>query len=239
MNSTFDKGPVRRLDSTFAKDSSPALNSTFEIAADIRQDLDRHHNGTFNTKPTTSASLLHQQHNATFDISNNATFEVIRNHSQDNDDRLSSTSDSSVSHRLNDLGDVQHLESTVIPLTKVTVVERQESPKGQNETLHIDPLADVKCESAADIRQDLDRHHNGTFNTKPTTSASLLHQQHNATFDISNNATFEVIRNHSQDNDDRLSSTSDSSVSHRLNDLGDVQHLARMQEESKFLFTIF
>ena len=100
LNSTFDKGPVGRLDSTFAKDSSPA---------NIRQDLDRHHNGTFNTKPTTSASLLHQQHNATFDISNNATFEVIRNHSQDNDDRLSSTSDSSVSHRLNDLGDVQHL----------------------------------------------------------------------------------------------------------------------------------
>ena len=158
MNSTFDKGPVGRLDSTFAKDSSPA---------NIRQDLDRHHNGTFNTKPTTSASLLHQQHNATFDISNNATFEVIPNHSQDigkgyyetirthnncqdclampstssqtlllcakhqeteklkvrnmeneitlskdNDDRLFSTSDSSVSHRLNDLGDVKHLEST-------------------------------------------------------------------------------------------------------------------------------
>ena len=95
---------MRRLESTFSKDSSPALNSTFEIAG---QDLvDRHHNGTFNTKPT---STLSQQHNATFDISNNATFEVIRNHSQDNDDRLSSTSDSSVSHRLNDLGDVQHL----------------------------------------------------------------------------------------------------------------------------------
>ena len=107
LNSTFNKGPVRRLESTFSKDSSPALNSTFEIGQDL---VDRHHNGTFNTKPTTSsASLLHQQHNATFDISNNATFEVIRNHSQDNDDRLSSTSDSSVSHRLNDLGDVQHL----------------------------------------------------------------------------------------------------------------------------------
>jgi len=107
LNSTFNKGPVRRLESTFSKDSSPALNSTFEIGQDL---VDRPHNGTFNTKPTTSsASLLHQQHNATFDISNNATFEVIRNHSQDNDDRLSSTSDSSVSHRLNDLGDVQHL----------------------------------------------------------------------------------------------------------------------------------
>ena len=32
--------------------------------------------------------------------------------SKDNDDRLFSTSDSSVSHRLNDLGDVKHLEST-------------------------------------------------------------------------------------------------------------------------------
>jgi len=32
--------------------------------------------------------------------------------------------------------------------------------------------------------------------------------------------------------DDRFSSTSDSSVSHRLNDVGDVQQLARMQEES-------
>ena len=42
-------------------------------------------------------------------------------------------------------------------------------------------------------------------------------------------------RSSSQDIDleDRLSSTSDSSMSHRLNDLGDVQNLARMQEESK------
>ena len=79
---------------------------------------------------------------------------------------------------------------------------------------------------------------NGTF-TKPTMtsgSQNLTFGQNNATFDISHNATFEVIRNHSQDNDDRLSSTSDSSVSHRLNDLGDVQHLARMQEESELNF---
>ena len=103
LNSTFNKGPIRSLNATFAKDASPALNSTFEIADDVRPD---HHNGTFSTKPMTS--LLNKEHNATFDISNNATFEVIRN--QDNDiDRLSSTSDSSVSHRLNDLGDVQHL----------------------------------------------------------------------------------------------------------------------------------
>ena len=73
---------------------------------------------------------------------------------------------------------------------------------------------------------------NGTF-TKPASGQNLTFGQNNATFDISHNATFEVIRNHSQDNDDRLSSTSDSSVSHRLNDLGDVQHLARMQEESE------
>ena len=33
--------------------------------------------------------------------------------------------------------------------------------------------------------------------------------------------------------EDRFSSTSDSSASHRLNDVGDVQQLARMQEESK------
>ena len=71
-------------------------------------------------------------------------------------------------------------------------------------------------------------------------------QSQNATFDVSpNNATFDISpydvkgvkgsRSSSQDNDleDRLSSTSDSSMSHRLNDLGDVQHLARMQEESK------
>merc|ERR1712110_353966 len=70
-------------------------------------------------------------------------------------------------------------------------------------------------------------------------------QSQNATFDVSpNNATFDIStydvkgvkgsRSSSQDNDleDRLSSTSDSSMSHRLNDLGDVQHLARMQEES-------
>ena len=72
-------------------------------------------------------------------------------------------------------------------------------------------------------------------------------QSQNATFDVSpNNATFDISpydvkgvkgsRSSSQDNDleDRLSSTSDSSMSHRLNDLGDVQHLARMQEESKY-----
>ena len=48
-------------------------------------------------------------------------------------------------------------------------------------------------------------------------------------------ATSKDSRSSSQDIDleDRLSSTSDSSMSHRLNDLGDVQHLARMQEESK------
>jgi len=47
-------------------------------------------------------------------------------------------------------------------------------------------------------------------------------------------ATSKDSRSSSQDIDleDRLSSTSDSSMSHRLNDLGDVQHLARMQEES-------
>ncbi|CAB4064865.1 SLAIN1_2 [Lepeophtheirus salmonis] len=32
--------------------------------------------------------------------------------------------------------------------------------------------------------------------------------------------------------DDALSTTSDSSVSHRLNDVGDVQHIAKLQEES-------
>ena len=83
---------------------------------------------------------------------------------------------------------------------------------------------------------------NSTFQKSP---------HNNATFDLGSaaNATFEVInrdspagkvivkdsRSSSQDIDleDRLSSTSESSMSHRLNDLGDVQHLARMQEESK------
>ena len=86
-----------------------------------------------------------------------------------------------------------------------------------------------------------------------------ISSQNNTTFDINstsspNNATFDISptinnyeaksgsgvkgsRSSSQDNDleDRLSSTSDSSMSHRLNDLGDVQHLARMQEESKYI----
>ena len=50
-------------------------------------------------------------------------------------------------------------------------------------------------------------------------------------------STSKDSRSSSQDIDleDRLSSTSDSSMSHRLNDLGDVQHLARMQEESKLV----
>ena len=79
-------------------------------------------------------------------------------------------------------------------------------------------------------------------------SQTCLHITYiSSTFDVSpNNATFDISpydvkgvkgsRSSSQDNDleDRLSSTSDSSMSHRLNDLGDVQHLARMQEESKY-----
>ena len=36
------------------------------------------------------------------------------------------------------------------------------------------------------------------------------------------------------DLEDQLSDTSDSSIAHRLNELGDVQDLGRMQEESKF-----
>ena len=83
-------------------------------------------------------------------------------------------------------------------------------------------------------------------NATITNSPNLSQNCHNATFDVNsspNNATFDISpgvvvkgsRSSSQDNDleDRLSSTSDSSMSHRLNDLGDVQNLARMQEESK------
>ena len=82
-------------------------------------------------------------------------------------------------------------------------------------------------------------------NATITNSPNLTQNCHNATFDVNsspNNATFDISpgvvkgsRSSSQDNDleDRLSSTSDSSMSHRLNDLGDVQNLARMQEESK------
>ena len=39
--------------------------------------------------------------------------------------------------------------------------------------------------------------------------------------------------------DDRLSTTSDSSLSHQLNDVGDVQQIARIQEESKLLMIGF
>ena len=94
---------------------------------------------------------------------------------------------------------------------------------------------------------------NTTFEINSTSSPLLLtNNAADATFDISQNnyhdhhhpnksgivSSGNLVkgsRSSSQDNDleDRLSSTSDSSMSHRLNDLGDVQHLARMQEESK------
>lgn len=93
---------------------------------------------------------------------------------------------------------------------------------------------------------------NTTFEINSTSSPLLLtNNAADATFDISQNnyhdhhhpnksgivSSGNLVkgsRSSSQDNDleDRLSSTSDSSMSHRLNDLGDVQHLARMQEES-------
>ena len=89
---------------------------------------------------------------------------------------------------------------------------------------------------------------NSTFTkTTPPRGLNTTYQKDlpNNALPPANNTTFEVknnkkdSRSSSQDIDidiDRLSSTSDSSMSHRLNDLGDVQHLARMQEESKYIF---
>ena len=109
------------------------------------------------------------------------------------------------------------------------------------------PLNSTYQKISASISQN-----NTTFDINSTSSPLLLaNNAADATFDISQNNYHDhhpnksgIIssgnlvkgsRSSSQDNDleDRLSSTSDSSMSHRLNDLGDVQHLARMQEESK------
>jgi len=147
------------------------------------------------------------------------------------DDRLSlASSDNSSSHKLNDVCDVQNL------------ARLQEESLRQSQGLNSTFTKAGRC---------LD----STYQKSPPTndgSGGLGHNNQHA----SNNTTFEVIRDaggggnggstqmktavgkdsrsSSQDIDleDRLSSTSDSSMSHRLNDLGDVQHLARMQEES-------
>ena len=59
--------------------------------------------------------------------------------------------------------------------------------------------------------------------------------------DVSNRLSRESSQDILVEDLDRLSTTSamsESSVSHRLNDVQDVQDIARMQEESKFITTI-
>eukprot|EP00096_Caligus_rogercresseyi_P006207 TRINITY_DN2248_c0_g3_i3.p1 TRINITY_DN2248_c0_g3~~TRINITY_DN2248_c0_g3_i3.p1 ORF type:complete len:343 (-),score=97.45 TRINITY_DN2248_c0_g3_i3:298-1326(-) len=75
-----------------------------------------------------------------------------------------------------------------------------------------------------------------------STSSSPSNSQHyppsssnggnNNNMSIAHSRGEEESSSHGGDLDDALSTTSDSSVSHRLNDVGDVQHIAKLQEES-------
>jgi hypothetical protein len=85
---------------------------------------------------------------------------------------------------------------------------------------------------------------NSTFEIRPSgvdpnrklsedrlSSTSTNSNNHYMTHRLSRDSSHDLL-----DDADRLSTTSESSVSHRLNDVGDVQHIARMQEESKACF---
>ena len=141
-----------------------------------------------------------------------------------------------------------HLNNALLPTTTTlnsTYDKGQQNStfdKGhqQQSTIAPSPPGGPKSSGLNSTYQKISSQNNTTFDINSTSSPN------NATFDISptiNNyeaksgSGVKGSRSSSQDNDleDRLSSTSDSSMSHRLNDLGDVQHLARMQEESKYI----
>ena len=91
------------------------------------------------------------------------------------------------------------------------------------------------------VNTTFDVKNSGTFEIRPSgvdPNRKLSEDRLSSTSTNSNNQymTHRLSRDSSHDlldDADRLSTTSESSVSHRLNDVGDVQHIARMQEESK------
>lgn len=190
FNATFDKV----LNSTYQKEDS-LRNATFDIGGDA----------TYTRKlsddrsSVSSGRLLQSNHRLSRDSSHDALEE----------DRLSTASDGSASHKLNDVGDVQQIA------------------RMQEESLRHPNRANATFD-----KKDMSTHLNTTYQKEASPGG-----KHNATFDVQcqsgdNKANNSRRLSHDQLEDDRLSTTSDSSMSHRLNDVGDVQHLARMQEES-------
>jgi len=225
-NLTFEKESVRNL--TFDKETTDLLANLSIDTTKVIPDV-----------PDSAPVLDDSWKNSTF---TRKMSRISRDSSEAlDDDRLSlASSDTSSSHRLNDVGDVQNL------------ARLQEESLRQSQGLNSTFTKGGTCL-------------NSTYQKSPPRNDGNGGLGHNNHQNTSNNTTFEVIRDgggggssnsgsnggstghmnlktavgkdsrsSSQDIDleDRLSSTSDSSMSHRLNDLGDVQHLARMQEES-------
>jgi len=231
---TFTRGTSRNL--TFDKET--ARNLTFD-----KETTDLLANLSIDT-----SKVNHVPDSAPVDDSwKNSTFtrkmsRISRDSSEAlDDDRLSlASSDNSSSHRLNDVGDVQNLarlqeeslrqsqglNSTFTKAGRCLNSTYQKSPPTNDETggLGHNNHQNTSNNTTFEVIRDAG---GGGSSNNGSNGGSTTGSHMKTTVGKDSRSSSQDI-----DLEDRLSSTSDSSMSHRLNDLGDVQHLARMQEES-------